>query len=83
MEKNYLIDLECAESDLSNDIQALGYLIDEWFAFNKPDDDFKYSYFEIQNRLNLILKSMVYNRDNMKIKVENGYKIEKAKEGAN
>ncbi len=83
MEKNYLIDLECAESDLSDDIQALGYLIDEWFCFTEPKDEFKYSYFEIQNRLNLILKSMVYNRDNMKTKVKEGYEMKiSKKEGA-
>lgn len=73
MERNYLTDLECAEVYLSEDTQALGYVLDEWFSSNMPNENFKYSFWELQNRLNLILRSMASNRDYMRKTIEEGY----------
>lgn len=80
MEKEILWNLKCAETNLNDDIQSLAYLIEEWFEFSEPKDNFKYSYFEIQNRLNLISKSMIYNYQNM-LKAVNQYYTKTKKEG--
>lgn len=77
MGKNYISELEYAEINLEDDIQALNYLVDECFAFSKPSENFKYSYFEIQNRLNLMLKSMMYNHGEIKKEIDNYYKKER------
>ena len=73
MERNYLTELESTEIYLSEDIQALGYLIDEWFSMDRPANMFKYSFWEIQNRLNLILRSMASNRDHIRKTIQEGY----------
>lgn len=66
IEKNLLNDLECAESQLTEDIQSLGYLQDEYFISNKPKESFKNGYYEIQNKLMTLFKSMTYNRNYMR-----------------
>lgn len=66
IEKNLLNDLECAESQLTEDIQTLGYLQDEYFISNNPKESFEYGYYEIQNKLMTLFKSMAYNRNYMR-----------------
>lgn len=61
--KNNSLDiLESVESQLSEDIQTLGYLQDEYFIYDKPENNFKYEYQEIQNKLMTLSKSMSYNK---------------------
>lgn len=73
MEKDYLSELEYVECYLSEDVQALGYLIEEWFSANVPDTNFRYSFFEIQNRLNLLFRSMVLNRNDLRKVIAEAY----------
>lgn len=78
---NALFELESAESNLSDDIQALAYLQDEYFSKDRISDNFKYSYFEIQNAIQTLLKSMIYNRDKMLKATEESYvELKKRKE---
>lgn len=82
-ENNLLWELEEAEALLSEDIQAVSYLMQEYFDFIEPKEEFRYCYREISNQLSTIFKSMMYNRDNMRKAVEKVYTIEKlTKEGA-
>lgn len=69
-ENNLLWELEGAEALLSEDIQAVSYLMQEYFDFIEPKEDFKYCYCEISNQINTIFKSMMYNRDNMRKAIE-------------
>lgn len=81
-ENNLLWELEGAKAYLSEDIQALSYLMQEYFDFIEPKEDFKYCYREISNQINTILKSMMYNRDNMKKSIDAIYAERKSiKEG--
>ncbi len=73
MEKEILCELEYAEANLQDDIQALGYLIDEYFVSNNASDTFEYQYSEIKSILNLLFKSMIYNHDEMKKTLNKNY----------
>lgn len=66
IENSLLNVLECAENQLSEDLQTLGYLQDEYFISNNPKESFKYEYYEIQNKLMTLFKSMAYNRNYMR-----------------
>lgn len=65
-EKSLLNNLESAECYLTEDLQTLGYLQDEYFISNKPKESFKNGYYEIQNKLMTLFKSMTYNRNYMR-----------------
>ena len=55
--------LEDTQIRLSEDIQALGYIQDEYFITDKPKQSFRHEYREIQNKLMTLSKSMIYNRN--------------------
>lgn len=72
MEKDILWNLECAEVNLQDDIQALAYIQDTCETTKK--EDFLLSQTEIRNQLQTLLKSMIYNHENMKRAIDEYYK---------
>lgn len=70
MEKELLWNLECAEANLQDDIQALGYIQDT--CETTKGEEFLLSQTEIRNRLQTLLKSMIYNHENI-LKAVNKY----------
>ena len=65
-ERDLLDILEDTQVRLSEDIQTLGYIQDEYFIYDKPKNSFKHEYNEIQNKLMSLSKSMIYNRNSIK-----------------
>lgn len=82
-ERELLSALECAESYLSEDITAIGYFQDEYFAFTEPQESFKYKYREMQNTLSIIFRSMIHNRDMMRTVIDEEFKVRKNKKEVN
>lgn len=78
MEKEILWNLECAEANLQDDIQALAYIQET--CETKNGEDFLLSQTEIKNQLQTLLKSMIYNHENM-LKAVNEYYKDKKKVG--
>lgn len=78
MEKEILWNLKCAEANLQDDIQALAYIQET--CETKNGEDFLLSQTEIKNRLQTLLKSMIYNHENM-LKAVNEYYKDKKKVG--
>lgn len=72
MEKEILWNLECAEANLQDDIQALAYIQDT--CETKEGQEFLLSQYEIKNQLQTLLKSMIYNHENMLKAVNEYYK---------
>ena len=70
--KEILWNLECAEVNLQDDIQALAYIQDT--CETKEGEDFLLSQHEIRNQLQTLLKSMIYNHENMSKAVNEYYK---------
>ena len=79
MEKEILWNLECAEANLQNDIQALGYILDDCETRN--GERFLLSKYEITSQIQTLIKSMIYNQQNM-FKAINEYYESLKKEGA-
>lgn len=78
---NLLREIEGAEAYLTDDIQALAYLRDEMELTNWNKVNMNIS--EWTNRLEIILKSMLYNQSNMQIAIKKAYEEKKQlKEGA-
>lgn len=78
MEKEILWNLECAEANLQDDIQALAYIQET--CETKNGEDFLLSQTEIKNQLQTLLKLMIYNHENM-LKAVNEYYKDKKKVG--
>ena len=78
MEKEILWNLECAKANLQDDIQALAYIQET--CETKNGEDFLLSQTEIKNQLQTLLKSMIYNHENM-LKAVNEYYKDKKKVG--
>lgn len=70
MEKEILWNLKCAEANLQDDIQALAYIQET--CETKNGEDFLLSQTEIKNQLQTLLKSMIYNHENI-LKAVNKY----------
>ena len=82
MEKiDLLWELEGAEANLSDDIQALAYIQDDLETAKK--EDILLLVPQLKNQVQTLLKSMLYNQDNMKQIIEKAYEEKKAKEGVN
>lgn len=64
--------LEYAEANLTDDIQALGYILDT--CERREGNDFLLSQNEINNQLQTLLKSMIYNQDNIQKSINKYYK---------
>lgn len=73
---NLLFELEVAKDNLSNDIQSLAYIQD---ALEGNEDKWLDIPF-IKNSVETLLKSMIYNQENIE-KVINKYYKETRKEG--
>lgn len=78
MKKEILWNLKCAEANLQDDIQALAYIQET--CETKNGEDFLLSQTEIKNQLQTLLKSMIYNHENM-LKAVNEYYKDKKKVG--
>lgn len=78
MEKDILWNLEYAEANLQDDIQALAYIQDT--CETTKTEDWIISQTEIRNQLQTLLKSMIYNHENM-LKAINEYYANSKKEG--
>lgn len=78
MEKELIWNLECAEANLQDDIQALAYIQDT--CETTKGEDFLLNQTEIRNQLQTLLKSMIYNHENM-LKAVNEYYTNSKKEG--
>lgn len=65
MDRNKLADLKdaltSAEANLKEDIYNIGYIQQEYFEQVPTKEEFYLQYFEISNKLNTIIKSMLYN----------------------
>lgn len=72
-----LFSLECAESNLQDDIQALSYIQETYNTGNL--EEFILTKEEISNQLQTLLKSMLYNRENILKSIEKVYSIKKKK----
>ena len=72
MEKEILWNLECAEVNLQDDIQALAYIQETCETTKK--EDFLLSQTEIRNQLQTLLRSMIYNHENIKKAIDEYYK---------
>ena len=74
MEKHDLLGyMESTLAYLEDDITALGYFQDEYFAFQTPKEGFEYKYKEMQNALETLFKSMMFNSRRLKDAVNEGY----------
>ena len=81
MEKNkldLLSELETTQAFLDSDITALGYFQDEYLNFQTPSENFKYRYKEMQNALETLLKSMMFNSQRLKEAVNKGYEARRS-----
>lgn len=78
MEKELIWNLECAEANLQDDIQALAYIQDT--CETTKGEGFLLNQTEIRNQLQTLLKSMIYNHENM-LKAVNEYYTNSKKEG--
>lgn len=78
MEKELIWNLECAEANLQEDIQALGYIQDT--CETTEGNDWLLSQHEIKNQLSTLIKSMIYNHENI-LKAVNEYYANHKKEG--
>lgn len=66
MKSDFLFVLGTTEENLTNDIQALAYIQEE---LNKNQDGFLDLPF-IKNSVETLLKSMIYNQDNLKQEIK-------------
>lgn len=66
-----IVQLESAEANLQDDIQALGYILDT--CERREGNDFLLSQNEINNKLQTLLKSMIYNQGNMEKAINKYY----------
>lgn len=73
--KDILWELECAEAYLSDDIQALAYIQDD-LEITKKNTEMLLVIPEIQNKIQILLKAMIYNKDNMRQAIDKYYKEE-------
>lgn len=78
MEKEILWNLESGEANLQDDIQALSYIQDT--CITKSGENWLTCKPEIQNQLQTLLKSMIYNHENMLKAVNNYYENIKKRE---
>lgn len=80
-ELDLLFELEGAESYLDDDIQALEYIQEELDTIRDGKKDVL-DIFEIRNRVQILLKSMLYNQNGMKNAIDRAYEEKRAtKEG--
>lgn len=62
-EVDLFLELECAEAYLSDDIQALAYIQDDLETMKSKEMILTIS--EIKNKVQILLKSMLYNKENI------------------
>lgn len=84
MEKHDLLSsMESTLAFLEDDITALMYFQDEYFAFQTPKEGFEYKYKEMQNALETLFKSMMFNSRRLKDAVDSGYESVRSTQEAN
>ena len=62
-EVDLFLELECAEAYLSDDIQALAYIQDDLETMKSKE--MMLTIPEIKNKVQILLKSMLYNKENI------------------
>lgn len=71
--KNIIWELECAEANLNDDIQALAYIQDD-LETTKNSTELLIKIQEVKNKIQILLKAMIYNQENMRHAVDQYYK---------
>ena len=71
-------ELEYAEANLSDDIQALAYIQDD-LETTKKNAEMILKIPEISNRIQMLFKSLIYNRDNLQRALDKYYENKKEK----
>lgn len=74
--KDILFELECAEANLEDDIQALAYIQDD-LETTKENIEMILKIPEITNQIQILLKAMIYNKEEMKKVVDKYYDLKK------
>lgn len=82
MEDEILNSLELAEAQLKDDINFLHCIEQEFFVFNKPQENLEYLYWQTQAMLKTLTKSMEYNQKAM-LESINKYYADIKKAGVN
>ena len=75
-EKDILFELECAEANLEDDIQALAYIQDD-LETTKENIEMILKIPEITNKIQILLKAMIYNKEEMKKVIDKYYDLKK------
>lgn len=71
-EKDLIFELESAEANLSDDIQALAYVQDD-LETTKKDIEMLLKIPEIYSQIQILLKAMLYNKQNMQNAINKYY----------
>ena len=74
-EKDILFNLECAEANLEDDIQALAYIQEDLETTKNIEMILKIP--EITNQIQILLKAMIYNKEEMKKVIDRYYDLKK------
>lgn len=72
MKKDIILNLEYAEANLSEDIQALAYI--QYDLEISKANDFILKIPEIRNQIQILLKAMIYNKNEMQQTIDKYYK---------
>ena len=71
-EKDIIFELEYAEANLEDDIQALAYIQDD-LEISKANE-FILKIPEIKNQMQILIKAMIYNKNKMQETIDKYYK---------
>lgn len=74
--KDILFELECAEANLEDDIQALAYIQDN-LETTKKNIEMILKIPEIKNQIQILLKAMIYNKEEMQKVIDKYYDLKK------
>lgn len=73
--KDILFELECAEANLEDDIQALAYIQDNLETTKNIEMILKIP--GIKNQIQILLKAMIYNKEEMQKVIDKYYDLKK------
>lgn len=67
--------LEVAEANLSDDIGVMHCIEEEYLSSKKPQESLRYIYWQLQNLIPTLRKSLEYNRKEMEEAINKYYQI--------
>ena len=73
MKKDIILNLEYAEANLSEDIQALAYI--QYDLEISKANDFILKIPEIRNQIQILLKAMIYNKNEMQVRLCRSFRL--------